>query len=377
MSTPSNVLNVPIDELSSKEFWKSINPDLTISDYVFRRELLPLDMAHENPDHYVQQIKQDGYFRLGPVLPVTIMQRLYKAVINLVNNGIPPAFIYVYNEPWQVFKSISPVMDRVLGPDCRLGIGVWTFYIPPTNDSKGFPAHRDEIKTVTEEEDGTPLVATSWIPLADVTTDHSCIYLLPTSKDENVPYNLHSMNIPPESLGDIRALPSKAGSVICWNASILHWGSRSSAAAGTPRVSIAANYKAAHEPCSISISMDPSQTVPLEFRLGVIGAGLTAYNNSSIDEAKYPGKLIELCRPYTQKYLKQPDAAGNPDANDIYVYEFKKMATAGAPGPAGATASPYDIPHASTSHSASKGLPAGRDDPCPCGSGKKYKNCHG
>jgi hypothetical protein len=365
-------------ELTTREFWKSINPDLTISDYVFRRELFPLDMASESAERYIDQIREDGYFKLESVLPAMIMQRLYKAVVTLVNYGIPPAFINVYNEPWQVFKSISPLMERILGPDCRIGIGVWTFYIPPTNDSKGFPAHRDEIKTVTEEEDGTPLVATAWIPLADVTTDHSCIYLLPTSKDENVPYNLSDTNIPTKSLGDIRALPCKAGSVICWNASILHWGSSSSAAAGTPRISIAANYKAAHEPCSISISMDPSQTLPLELRLGIIGAGLSAYNKSTIDESTYPRKLIELCRPYTQKYLVQPDAAVDPDSNDIYVYEFKKRAAAGGnTGPTGAPAGGYDIPNASTARMASKGLPAGRDDPCPCGSGKKYKNCHG
>lgn len=375
MSITSNVLEVSENDLTAKDFWKSINSDLTISDYLFRRELFPIETTAEKIEDSVNQIKRDGYFKLDSVLPVAVMQRLYKAVINLVNNGIPPAFIYVYNEPWQVFKSISPIMERVLGADCRLGVAVWAFYIPPTNDSKGFPAHRDEISTITETDDGMPLVATSWIPLADVTTDHSCIYLLPTSKDRNVPYNLSDKDISANSLSDIRALPCDAGSVLCWNASILHWGSRSSAQAKTPRISIAANYKSADEPCSMSISMDSSQTVPLEFRLAVIGAGMSAYNNSSIDDVSYPGSLIQMCSPYVNKYLKQPDATNNSHAKDIYVYEFKKV-DAGNSG-AEDMSSSRDEPHFSPEREVSRVGPVGRNDPCPCGSGKKYKNCHG
>jgi preprotein translocase subunit SecA len=34
--------------------------------------------------------------------------------------------------------------------------------------------------------------------------------------------------------------------------------------------------------------------------------------------------------------------------------------------------------HGSASHAGADNVPkVGRNDPCPCGSGKKYKQCHG
>jgi len=38
---------------------------------------------------------------------------------------------------------------------------------------------------------------------------------------------------------DIRALPAVAGSVLCWNHAVLHWGGRSNERAPHPHISLA------------------------------------------------------------------------------------------------------------------------------------------
>jgi len=44
-----------------------------------------------------------------------------------------------------------------------------------------------------------------------------------------------------------------------------------------------------------------------------------------------------------------------------------------APSPTGTAAAPV----AAEDHSTYMGVKVGRNDPCPCGSGKKFKQCHG
>ena len=46
----------------------------------------------------------------------------------------------------------------------------------------------------------------------------------------------------------------------------------------------------------------------------------------------------------------------------------------GAPGSGQVPPAPSPQPRASMQHAGPK---VGRNDPCPCGSGKKYKKCHG
>ena len=40
-------------------------------------------------------------------------------------------------------------------------------------------------------------------------------------------------------------------------------------------------------------------------------------------------------------------------------------------------ATPTATPVAAEDHSTYMGVKVGRNDPCPCGSGKKFKQCHG
>ena len=356
MDVDNDFVSSHINEMRSIKFWKSISPDLTITDHPFRRKPAILNISAESADFCANKIKEDGYFKLESVLPKAVIRRMEKAVINLVNKGIPPVFIYLYDEPWQAFKNISPIMDKILGPNYRLSMSTWAWHIPPTSDNAGFSPHRDEIKIQSMRQNGMPMMATAWIPLSDVTTDHSCMHLLPTSKDVNVPDNLSDITIPPSSFRDIQALPCNRGSVLSWNSHVLHWGSRSSSIVNTPRTSIAAFLKSADEKNIKSISLESSQRLPLEFRLGAIGEVMTIYNNGSFDDTSYPHKLLQLCTPYTQKFLLPPNRQRIVNENDVFIYEFKRNL----------------MPRTEPTE-----MKVGRNDPCHCGSGQKYKKCHG
>ena len=331
-----------LERLTTVEYWKALNPGMSISDYPFQT---PADKEVKAPsvevERCVQQMREEGHFRIGSVLSKERMARMAQAVVNIVEAGYPPAFAYVYDDFWQVFRDLSPVLTPMYGEDYRVVINLWAWHIPPTDAQHGFKPHRDLTGKNTLRLDGSPVFGTVWIPLTDVTTQHACMYVLPTNHDPNVPGKMESFSIPKESVQAIRALPAEAGSIIGWNSYALHWGSKSSKWANGPRISIATYIKRAEEQGFNSVSVRAHQFLNLEKRLAVIGENMAHYDVDSITEARYPKKLMEFCAYYTKKYM-QPATA-------------KAQATSVKSGVG----------------------KAGRNDPCPCGSGKKYKQCHG
>ena len=99
---------------------------------------------------------------------------------------------------------------------------------------------------------------------------------------------------------------------------------------------------------------------PYEGRLAVVD-----YEEAKEAEAKLPKRV--RCEQATQA---QARSSYNPYAKlqhhrDAYRESAQRQAAASVNRPA-----PAQQPV--------KGVPKiGRNDPCPCGSGKKYKNCHG
>lgn len=331
-----------LDRLATVDYWKALNPEMSITDYPF---LAPADMQAQLPaaevERCLRQMREEGHFRLESVLPKERMARMAKVVDKVVAAGYPPAFAYVYDDFWQVFRDLSPFFTALYGEGYRVVTNLWAWHIPPSGDYHGFKPHRDMTAKNTLRSDGLPIFGTVWIPLTDVTTQHACMYVLPTNQDPNVPRNLNSYAVPQESVQAIRALPAAAGSIMGWNTFALHWGSKSSKWANGPRISIATYIKRAEERSLNSVSVQPNQFLSLEARLAVIGLNMVHYDVDSITEARYSKKLMDFCDQYTKKF-RQP-----------------------------ATAKPQTIPVRSAAQK------VGRNDPCPCGSGRKFKQCHG
>lgn len=301
-----------LDKLATPEFWLSLNPEMTISDQPFLRPPLPLRAEPHDADRCVRQMKQEGYFKLDSVLPAAEMERMARVIVKLVNEGFPPAFAYVYDEFWRVFRDLSPLATPIFGQHYRLVTNFWAWHIPPTGEDAGFRPHRDLPGAGAEvmRPDGLPWLATVWIPLRDVSAANACMHLLPMNRDPNVPNNLMQQTVPHEAIQDIRALPAAAGSVLSWNPNVLHWGSRSSAWTNEPRISIAAYLKHVGDPHNLnSVSLAPAQILSLEFRIATIGMVMAHYDKDDISKDRYPPELLNFCEPYTRNYKQMSNSA--------------------------------------------------------------------
>ena len=117
--------------------------------------------------------------------------------------------------------------------------------------------------------DGLPKLVNVWIPLTDATTLNSCMHVLPGHLDPLYPHGGSRANPVGDQnklilLQNVRALPAKAGSILCWSTGLLHWGGRSSQRATHPRLSFAVYFQSRELPPVHSTTMNiPS---PISFR---------------------------------------------------------------------------------------------------------------
>lgn len=331
--------------MATREYWLSLNPELTISEYPFLPKPLELNMQSASSLRYVEQMRKEGHYILDSVLPTDVLEKMSNAVIKLKELGYPPAFVYVYDEFWHIFKSLAAIAEPVLGKNYRLATNMWVWCVEPGSENAGFAPHRDVPGGPNLHTDGLPRVSTVWIALKDVDTLNSCIYVLPTNADPNLPDRFDKVSIPFDKLQDVRALPAKAGSVLSWNANAIHWGSKSSEWTDHPRISMAAYLIREDARDFTSISLHDRNKITLDFRLGIIGVVMSYFEKSDIDKNSYLNELRDFCNFYyhCETDERRPYVPGKKNPAAIAKTEVK----------------------------------VGRNDPCPCGSGKKFKRCCG
>ena len=271
-----------INEFTKIKFWKKLNPELSITPSPFKQQPSDVEISGEAAKQCLQQVIDEGHFCTDALIPYDEVKLLADAIQKIVDIGLPPAFIYVYDEAWQIFRRLSQIVEPILDEDYKITIaGMWAWYID--KDGEGFTIHRDMFSK-SFLEDGRPEHLTVWIPLTDVTTLNSCMHVLPTNLDPNFPDNLHKLEI--TNVNHIRALPAKAGSIIAWNANTGHWGTKASKWATNPRISIAMDFSRAdiHEGTEeLSYAGGPElnsyakKDFTYEMRLKAIGEAITFY----------------------------------------------------------------------------------------------------
>lgn len=189
-------------------------------------------------------LRRDGYFQLDAVMPPLEMIYLSACIERLWAEGIPPLFVFVYDECWRCFERLHDVLQASLGETYQQTANFWGWYIHPSSKQSGWSIHRDREDVLLP--DGSPQRVTVWISISDATPLNSCMYLIPAYLDPVI--REHRDQVIPnrvqiEHLEDIRALPVPAGSVLCWSDVVAHWGSRSSDQALYPRISIACEFQ--------------------------------------------------------------------------------------------------------------------------------------
>jgi 2-polyprenyl-3-methyl-5-hydroxy-6-metoxy-1,4-benzoquinol methylase len=267
-----------LEQAQNPEYWKNLNPQLTVSEDVTSLSGSVLSIEQEHIDKLLFNLKKEGYFQLDSFLSEAEILRMADGIEKLRESGWPVPFAFIYDEFWYTFSRLSQILSAILGEEYQQLPAFWAWYIDTTNAEKGWQPHRDNTEN-TLLPDGMPKCVTIWIPLSDAIPLNGCMYILPAPFDAN--YGNIKKGEKKESINfqDIRALPATAGSVLCWNHAVLHWGGRSSERAPHPRISLAFEFQRCDvEPYKTPL-LDPSVTPNFEGRLALIGKQILQYQH--------------------------------------------------------------------------------------------------
>ena len=242
-STIRNIYNITL--------WKEIAPNMHISDEIYQNNVIETwktsSADEEAVDDMVSRLIQEGYFLLPPPVFNLPFHSMITVMDTIHDMSLPVVFCMLYDEFWLPFARVHRLLEALLGPGYLRLPDFWAWRIDHTLEESGWGVHADKNSLDTCSESGLPCSLTIWIPLADVTTDNSCMYVLPADRDPT--YNLRDMR----TLDDLhwadfitsfRALPAEAGSVLGWNSRVYHFGSRASRRAKTNRYSLSFEFQA-------------------------------------------------------------------------------------------------------------------------------------
>lgn len=295
-----------VEEITNLNTWKELSPDLSISSQPFLHQPDDFDIDDKQAEQCLEGIIKEGYLKTSPLIPEHEVKLIAETIEKIHALGLPPIFIYVYDETWQIFRRLSKIVTPILDENYKITIaGMWAWRIDQTGS--GFSIHRD-IYAKDTRADGRPAHLTVWIPFTDATPENSCMHMLPINLDPNYPDNMRCKEI--TNYSDIRAIPAKAGSILAWNANIAHWGSKSSRWATHPRISIAMDFSRADADLDANdladyasgpnLNADNDTEFTFADRLNAIGESMTFYKNRI--NQRHPEKaalLFEFCNSHS------------------------------------------------------------------------------
>lgn len=230
-----------LSKIQDLSYWQTLAPDLTITEgRIASVEAVSFD--DERMAQMSDRLHHDGYIYEPPTVPQDLIVRLRHGIEALVQAGWPPAFIYVYDQPWQVFLTLRQMLGHFLGDDFALLPHFWAWHIAPDGEGNtaGWPAHVDYPGACAFFDDY--MVSLSlWVPLTDATPENGCMNILPLSRQKTYdPPVTEPRDIRVE---DVRCLPAQAGSVLGWRQDLWHWSGRSSRYARDPRLSLSLEFQ--------------------------------------------------------------------------------------------------------------------------------------
>ncbi|MBS0624485.1 MAG: phytanoyl-CoA dioxygenase family protein [Verrucomicrobia bacterium] len=268
--------------------WKMLNPTCSIEEHEPLQSRKLYKLTAKQREEEIQSLKSDGYCYIPALIGKKEVQEMLSCVRTLIEKDIPPVYCFVYDIFWQLILDLHPVLSEFLTVDYLTIANAWTWHV----DGKKlgfFPPHRDLVDEDFIDEEGMPTLFSLWIPLTDVTTKSSCMYVLPGSLDPEYPEKAASWRRrwlkwghAPWKVNDlvnIRALPAPAGTFMGWNAGVMHWGSKPHPN-GPERISIGYYF---HSPKAVKRNpnlLDLKKPFPLAKRLEVIFDMMRVYGQT-------------------------------------------------------------------------------------------------
>jgi hypothetical protein len=322
-----------------REHWISLAPGLHIEDRSLFENVAHFELTPE----LAAQFKYDGYLQGSADWGLDV-KLMADTVRSLSAADLSPLFAYLYDEFWYPFFKLQHLYGALLGGEYYMLPDFWIWNVDHRKGEAGWKPHRDKGKK-SLLDDGSPKSLTTWIPLSTATPLNGCMYVVPARYDPTYG-TADELKLECE-FQSIRALPGGPGDFFIWNQALLHWGSRTSPHAAESRVSMAFEFQRADVPPFNTPLIDPLHVPPFERRLELV--------------AKQIGR-------YRHMYKLDPKVAEM--ASNVLA------ALTPAPALVGAGESKPQAAVRRTGNPSSWGK-VGRNEPCPCGSGKKYKQCHG
>ena len=267
-------------DIRRREFWRELNPGLSLSDGPVARGAALGEVPAADVTSTFEQVRAEGYCQTPPIIDPGDVARLAEGVRRIADLGLPAVFVFVYDEVYALLARVSHWAAPVLGDGALfLPSEFFAFAVEPGDPSwtrwSAFGPHRDWLggdPGVLGR--GWPTVLNFWIPLVDVTTLDSCIYVVPAPGDPDYFAATKCADWTRFRLQDIRALPAEAGSILAWTTHTAHWGSRSSVSSTTTRISLAAYVQRRDVP-PFAEAVDVAGAIPFDDRVRWVFESLT------------------------------------------------------------------------------------------------------
>lgn len=269
-------MKIEFDKLLDYSLWRELSPILHIEDKSFLKNHYPISIKKDILEDCYSRLLEEGYFQIDPVdwdLPISEMAQAVKKIVEM---GYPPVFSYIYDEFFLVSYKLSNLLSHILGDKFKQLPSFWAWYLNPMKLEKGWDMHRDrDINTLAKDK--KPKTVSVWIPLTDVTPLNGCMYVVPAQHD---PYFTNPKNNNDEfDNHHARPLSAKAGSILCWNQALLHWGGQSSKDAPNPRISIGLEFQRGDVTPYNKPLLPVSRLPDLKFRTRLIGKQMIQYRH--------------------------------------------------------------------------------------------------
>ena len=136
------------DRVWDPEYWRSLNPALTISDWPCAEVLTPIETPAPVVDRHVQQLREEGYLQTEPLLDEVAMARFRLGVERVSRAGFPSVFACVYDEFYQLFAGLERNLTPILGERyLMVPEGFWAFFVGADDSGAGAWLPRDHTVT--------------------------------------------------------------------------------------------------------------------------------------------------------------------------------------------------------------------------------------
>ena len=291
---PPEELRQRLSQLRSLAYWRGMNPQLSVqSRSVEANEEVGMMSVIE---HLTSRFEKEGYLQADHALPEPLVGRMRECTKNLKRERWPLVFAFVYDEFWRATRTPALVrlLSAILSPRYKQIPKIWTHYVAPDGGA-GWPPHTDGA--------GNPNRVTVWVALSDATLENGCMYLVPRdSTTARIGRNFPKLKAMTQKtlrtlLMNTRALPVSAGGIICWDHSVIHWGSKSSRMAEL-RLAISLEFIAESEkPKSDEVPLLDAHALPtFSQRLDAIGKALLAYQKFEPLVTRYAELAKELVK---------------------------------------------------------------------------------